>query len=97
MAGAPAAAFPGSGTCANPGKGVPPVISSAGAVFDKSAYLCATLPAAGPKTFVAAFTAAGPQSTDWGCLLCGRGPAGLDETVSRAQRIRLLYSPAACG
>ena len=80
--GASAAAYPGSGSCANPGKGVPPVLSKAGAVFEKPGYLCASLPAVGPKTFVAAFTASGPQSTDWGCLLCGRGAAGQDVNVS---------------
>ena len=80
--GAPMATFPGNGSCANAGKGVPPVLSKAGAVFENHGYLCATLPAAGPKTFVAAFTASGPQSTDWGCLLCGRGPTGQDAGVS---------------
>ena len=78
VSGGPAAEHPGSGSCANVGAAAPPVVSKAGALFERPGYLCSMLPAAGPKSFVAAFTAASGKSETWGCLLCGRGVAGGD-------------------
>jgi hypothetical protein len=71
VSGGPAAEHPGSGSCASVGIAVPPVVSTAGAVFKKpGGYLCAALPATGPKSFVAAFTASSDAML-WGALLAG--------------------------